>query len=562
MEFFGTSFLRFPGHFLRMKSDMMSRLLSLFISSSLLLCGQEEWKPDVPNQTGADGYQFKPKALPEKTAGDNSQILLPSLRGLIVQTPGENLVPQPGQIQAGQLPAASDLTARLEPHLSEPLTQDGLAFLIELILSHYDAQGYPVVDVVVPEQDISAGILTLEVIKGRVGKVGLQKTKYFNAALLGRGIHLKSGQLIESKKLQRDLDWLGRNPFRQTSLFATPGDQPAVGDFLIGLKEERPWRVYTGYHNLGADVVGEDRFSAGVNWGNAFGQDHLFSYQFTTGSDLGDFRAHAFSWEIPLHQSHYFVRFSGARADVQSSESGIDSEGGYREISVALGRPLDRWHALKQEVSLALEWKNIDNFASFGEVSLPGAEVDLLQLHLAYRADGEQWGGRLNLSGDVIFSPGKNSTSDFQQFREGADSQYALLRASTRWQRNIWNDWTLKLSFLGQYSPDKLLPSEQLGLGGFETIRGYSEREFLADSGYAFSAEVGSPVISLKSLNLQPVAFLDQGIGWRHGEGSNSLSGAGLGLRLEAGQSLRGRIDWAATNESGSRWHFGFLLNF
>ncbi|MDB2673765.1 hypothetical protein N9Y81_02290 [Akkermansiaceae bacterium] len=545
-----------------MKSEMTFRALSLFLATALLLSAQEEWKPDLPDQENADGYQFSPKKTPEMPDGDNSQILIPSLLGLVVQTPDENLDRQSGKIVTGKIPAASELGDQLASHLSKPLTRDGLAFLIEVILSHYDSQGFPVVDVVVPEQDISAGLLSLEVTKGRVGKVGLQKAKWFNAELIGRGIHLKSGDVIEAKTLQRDLDWLGRNPFRQTSLFATPGDQPAVGDFLFGLKEERPWRVYTGYHNLGADIVGEDRISAGFNWGDAFGQDHLVSYQFTMGHDLDDFRAHAFSWEIPLHQSHHFLRFSGARADVRSSESGIDSEGGYRELSFAVGRPLNRWHSLRQEISLALEWKNIDNFASFGEVSLPGAEVDLVQLRLAYRADGEKWGGRLNFGSDLIFSPGKNSTSDFRQFREGADSQYALLRASTRWRRNLWDDWMLKLSFQGQYSPDRLLPSEQLGLGGFETIRGYSEREFLADSGYALSAEIGTPLISVGPLNLQPLAFLDHGTGWRHGEGSDSLSGAGLGLRLQAGQSLSGRIDWAASTEGDSRWHFGFLLNF
>lgn len=533
-----------------MKTEMLLRNLSLFIALISLLHAQEEWKPKVPAQESSAQYEFGDKHPPKPLTQDNSPILIPTLQSLVVEQDKETPV----------------LTAQLEARLNKPLTENGLNFLIELILAHYDEQGYPVVDVVVPEQDISKGTLVLEVIEGRVGKVGLQKSKWFKATLLGRGIHLKSGEPILSKSLQRDLDWLSRNPFREATLFATPGEEPATGDFLYGLKEQRPWRLYAGYQNNGSDVVGEDRFSAGFNWGNAFGQDHLLNYQFTTGTDTRNFRAHAFSWEIPLHQHQHFLRITGARADVQSEQYDIASDGGYRELSVIIGRPLDRWYGLKQEVSLGLEWKNIDNFATFGEVSLAGAEVDLWQLHLGYRAAGILWDGRFNLNGDFIFSPGNisggNSDADFQLFRDDADSQYAILRTSSQWRGNVWNDWTLKLALQGQFSPDNLLPSEQLGLGGYGTVRGYAEREFLADSGYALSAELGTPVFRWNKLNLQAVTFIDHGTGWRHGEDRQTLSGSGLGLRFGTGRSLDGRVDWAVSKEGGSQWHLGLGLSF
>lgn len=528
----------------------LQRLLATF-SLVPLLNGQEEWKPKAPVQETTAEFKFGEKVLPRAPSHDDSQILIPELRELIIQNQGERL---------------TNLSRQFTANLSQPLSENGLNFLIDSILAHYEAHGQPVVDIVVPEQDISKGTLMLEVIEGRVGKVGLQKSKHFNATLLGQGIHLRSGDPILSKSLQRDLDWLSRNPFRQATLFATPGDQPATGDFLYGLKEQRPWRVFTAYQNTGTDAIGRDLFSVGVNWGNAFDQDHLLNYQFTTGADPNDFRAHAFSWEVPLHHSHHFLRFASARADVESRESGIASEGGYRELELSIGRQLHRWRGLKQELALGLEWKNVDNFASFGDISLPEAEVDLWQLHLGYRAAGILGDGRFDFTGDVIVSPGnisgQNSNSDFQLFREDADSQYALLRTSSRWQGEIWHDWTLKLAFQGQFSPDNLLPSEQLGLGGYASVRGYSEREFLADSGFALSAELGTPIQHWKSLNYQAIGFIDHGTGWRHGEERQTLSGAGLGLRVGAGGALDGRVDWAVSREGESQWHLGFFINF
>jgi hemolysin activation/secretion protein len=549
-----------------MKTEMLLKKLSLFIVLVSLLHAQEEWEPGTPTQEAEGEYEFGKKRLPKLSSRDDSQVLIPQLQGLIIQKQGEQNLLTPGQVTTGHLPEIHKISRQFSANLNQPLTENGLNFLIEVILAHYDSLGHPVVDVVVPEQDISRGTLILEVVEGRVGTVGLQKSKWFKATLLGRGIHLKSGEPILSKSLQRDLDWLSRNPFRQATLFATPGEQPSTGDFLYGLEEQRPWRVYAGYQNNGSEVVGEDRFSTGFNWGNAFGQDHLLNYQFTTGTDTGDFRAHAFSWEIPLHRQQHFLRLSGAKADVQSEQYNLASEGGYRELGLTLGRPLDRWHGLTQEISLGLEWKNIDNFASFGAVSIPGVEVDLWQLHFRYRAAGKVRGSRFDLTGDFIFSPGnvsgQNSDTNFRLFREDAHAQYTILRTSSQWRGKIWNDWTLKLALQAQLSPNKLLPSEQLGLGGYGTVRGYAEREFLADSGYALSAEIGTPVLQWKSMIFQAIGFIDHGTGWRDGEDRQTLSGAGLGLRLETGRAFDGRMDWAVSKEGESQWHLGLGLNF
>lgn len=548
-----------------MKTEMTfkaSLLVCVFIAIGLSLPAQEGLAPTLIEDSSTEGTPFGPKVTPQAPTTDDSQVIITSLTQLVIKKQDEQITPLAEEITTGQIPAASALVAQLTPLLHRPLTERGFNFLIEMILSHYDNQDRPVVDVIVPEQDISKGGLTLEVLEGKVGTIGLKKSKWFRREFLASALQTKSGDLIRGKTLQRDLDWLSRNPFRQASLFASPGDGPAVADFLIGLQEQRPWRAFTGYQNTGTNNIGADLFSFGFNWGNAFGQDHLLNYQFTTGDTPSDFRAHSFAWEIPLHAHHHFLRFGGTTAALKSRVEGISSDSDYRELSLALGRPLDRWHGFKQEATLGVEWKKTDNFATFGGFSLPGAEVTLWQFHASYKATGEFKNGPLQLTTDLILNPGTGSDRDFQQFRNGADSQYFLLRTSSRWETEIQPDWTLKLSIQGQYSPDLLLPSEQFGLGGFRTIRGHSERDFLADSGFALSAEVTTPAISIQSLQIRGVTFLDHGTGWRHGEDRQTLTGAGLGLRIEAGQTLNGRIDWAASPEGEQQWHLGFLISF
>ena len=60
---------------------------------------------------------------------------------------------------------------------------------------------------------------------------------------------------------------------------------------------------------------------------------------------------------------------------------------------------------------------------------------------------------------------------------------------------NPIHQWTLFLKAEGQYSPDPLIPAEKLFLGGFQTVRGYTTKSVLGDSGVYASAEFRTPIL-------------------------------------------------------------------
>jgi hemolysin activation/secretion protein len=100
---------------------------------------------------------------------------------------------------------------------------------------------------------------------------------------------------------------------------------------------------------------------------------------------------------------------------------------------------------------------------------------------------------------------------------------------------------------LVQWTGSTLLPSEELGLGGDATVRGYEPYAAQGDRGWNLQTELRAPAISAGIAAMQPFVFFDAGHVWNRiaefGEVNNaSLASVGAGIRVQAGRfvSFRG----------------------
>jgi hemolysin activation/secretion protein len=126
-----------------------------------------------------------------------------------------------------------------------------------------------------------------------------------------------------------------------------------------------------------------------------------------------------------------------------------------------------------------------------------------------------------------------------------------------------------------------LLPSEQLGIGGYATVRGYEERLENGDDGWLISNELRTPAIKLGSLiesptdldYLQGLVFFDYGsihtVDRAPGDTRDgALSSFGAGLRYTLSRDLSVRFDYGYELSShdistqNSQVHIGVVASF
>ena len=101
------------------------------------------------------------------------------------------------------------------------------------------------------------------------------------------------------------------------------------------------------------------------------------------------------------------------------------------------------------------------------------------------------------------------------------------------------DSYTLVLTTLSQWASARLVPSNEFGLGGALSVRGYDERIVNGDDGVSGQLELRTPPRHLLDQipdSTQALIFLDAGRAWQHnllpGETDNTLSSVGPGLRM------------------------------
>jgi hemolysin activation/secretion protein len=449
--------------------------------------------------------------------------------------------------------------------LGHPLTFARLADIRRAVVERYRAAGHPLVDVYVPEQDVTNGVVRIEIAEYRTGRVIPQGNRWFSDALLTREMPLQSGQPIREADITTGLAVLNANPYRSVDVIYQPGAARNSTDVVLQTQDRFPFRVYGGYDNDGVRDLGRDRVLAGFDYGNLFGTDARIGYQMTASNDLisGNpdiegrpdrprFIAHAFNLVAPLpwlDKLELFGVFAQSTPRLPDSfgQSGISAQ-----VSLRYDWRLPSLGAWQQQVQIGYDFKRSNNDLEFGGFQVFNANTHIHQFVLGYDIIKSDASGDTHANATLFASPGyfDGSSNDdaYDAARFGAKPRYQYLQLSA--------DRTLPLGATGlsvsarglvQWTGSTLLPSEELGLGGDATVRGYEPYAAQGDRGWNLQTELRAPVVKWSVAALQPFVFFDAGHVWNRiaeaGEVNNaSLASIGAGFRFQVGRfvSVRG----------------------
>ena len=133
---------------------------------------------------------------------------------------------------------------------------------------------------------------------------------------------------------------------------------------------------------------------------------------------------------------------------------------------------------------------------------------------------------------------------------DAPDNQFLAWQGQAQWTRQLAPDTLFLVRGGIQLATTSLLSSEQFGLGGLETLRGYRQDLLLTDNAAFASAEIRLPIFRINQIDsvFQLAPFFDLGTAWNNGKQknsieTNSLASIGLGLRLLF-NSFTARLDW------------------
>lgn len=474
--------------------------------------------------------------------------------------------------------------ARIAPYLGKPVSMLLVQAISQETINYYTEQDRPVMRVTAPEQDVTSGVIQFLVTEGHVGGVQVEGNRWFKSNLFTT--RLQAGDPILKSRLDADVAWLNRNPFRRVNAELAPGKEGGTTDITLRVQDKLPLRVYAGYEDSGVESTGENRVFGGFNWGNVFGLGHQMGYQFTTSTEGVDvLQAHSLNYSIALPWRHE-LSFLGTYA-LSNPQIGddFDLEGETWQISARYLIPLPSIKKYDHELTLGYDFKSSNNNLQFGGLEVFDTPVEISQFSLAYSGSLPDKLGKTTLSAAGFWSPGDMSTHNddesFDAARTGSESDYFYATLGLDRITRLPLGLTWSLSAKGQIANGNLQATEQFLLGGYATVRGYDELIASGDSGLLVRNEIYAPPFSIGKLvgtpklndRLQFLAFHDYGYAEVSDtlvgeEGSRSLQSAGLGLRWQIRENVSFRFEYGwqiedlGYGEQGGRAHMGVMVSF
>lgn len=432
---------------------------------------------------------------------------------------------------------------------------------LEALENAYRELGYGVIQVQLPEQDITRGVVRFNINTPKVGKVNVEGNNYFSTANVRRSLpSVKEGTIPNSAAIARDLQLVSEHPVKQTNVVLRSGANEGLIDVNLRVSDDSPWKLISTLDDTGSADTGYLRLGVGFQHTNLFDRDHAFTAQYVTSpTNLDQVAIYGLGYKIPYYRLNSSLDLFGGYSDVDSGTvQGLFNVSG--KGSIFGGRWnyfLSKWQDIEQKVYLALDYRAYQNNVTLGGVGLV-PDITVHPISVGYggllRMASSEWGLNASFSRNLP-GGGDGDGRAFERTRTGAPANYSILRVGASFIHAFASEWQSRIAFSSQYTQDSLIPGEQFGIGGMDSVRGYLPREASNDTGYSTQLEMYTPNLADKAglsdkWKSRLVGFYDFGQVRRNNtlpgeQDGKYLASTGIGLRLTQGKTLSVRFDLA-----------------
>jgi hemolysin activation/secretion protein len=488
-------------------------------------------------------------------------------------------------VQGNTLLSKQTIDSAVAPYVGKQRGFGDVMQALEALETLYHARGYELVRIDLPEQVLDQGVVVLDVVETRIGKVIVEGNKNFSEASIRRSLPgLKEGEIPDLKVISKNLKLANENPSRKTIMKLGSGEQDGVVDATLGVKDQSPWLTTVTLDNTGSDSTGKDNIGVVLQNANMFGLDHVMTLQYaTTLEHPSAVSVYALGYHVPLYALGDSMDFSATHSDVDAGTVtagilNIAVSGKGSTYGTRYNHNLATVGSYQSKVIYGVDYKEYKNSIQTLGIEL-GNNVTVHPWSVGYLSNWALLDGTADMSLTFLQNIAGGSSgrqSDFDLVRSGADANYKVLHFAATTSQPLPGDWLARVVLNAQYSRNALIPGEQFGAGGSSSVRGFQEREVSNDSGATANFEVyTAPLCGKSDWQCRLLAFYDTAYLSRNnplpGEITHmAISSVGIGARLQLRNDLSLQMDYgyvvhaeATTTQKGdARLHARLALSF
>lgn len=434
----------------------------------------------------------------------------------------------------------------------ELVTEDLERLRLSLTLLYIN-KGYLTSGAIIPDQDITFGVIKVQIIEGKLTRIDVTGNRWFSSSYLQDRMELGVRTPVTLAPLQEQMQLLQQDRrVERVNAELRPGDEAGESVLNVRVEDRNPFHATIEINNYQSPLVGEMRGIGTLTDDNLTGHGDTLSVSY--GQSSGAFPIAYGSYELPLNRygtsfSPYYRRYDFNLIEPPFSPLNIHTN--TEIIGMSLRQPIYR--TVNDEITLSIIGEHlftqsfvfgtqpIDLFPGFqnGAATISALRfaqdwthrtVDtVLALRSRFSVGLNVLGATINSNSDIPdgqFFSWLGQMQGIQQFGEKLLGMQLLERMDL------------------QLTNSPLFPLEQVALGGRYTVRGYREVTILRDNAFIASVEPRFPLIRWASGEpmFQLAPFADVAHGWNLGANRPSplapvtqfpdtLASVGVGLR-------------------------------
>jgi len=459
---------------------------------------------------------------------------------------------------------AQELAQVTDPYRDREITSEDIESLRLAMTLLYVNRGYSTSGTLVPDQAIVDGLLTIQVIEGKLSRIDVEGNYWFRPIYFTSRLQLDAGPPVNVHALQERLRFFQTDQrIERINAELRPGETRGESALHIRVAERRPIKAWLEYNNFTSPTVGSNQVMGTIADQNLLGFGDALRVQY--GQSFGtDSNAHGSGINPNLNVRYvapvtpYDTTFAVdyRRVDftvIESTVKPLDITGKFESIGFTFRQPVFRTPS--QEFALALTGQSqsfrtslLGNPFEFQSGSTDGlSQVSALRFSQEYvhRTQDQVISALSRMSfglpilGATVNRGPNQGTGEFFSWL----GQTQLVR-----RLNPTNITVLARADL-QLTNKHLFIIEQMAVGGRYSVRGYREFTLLGDNAFLGSLEARIPVYrsAIGEELLYLVPFFDYGRSWNTNVVTPSpewLASAGVGAIWNFWRGSRFEVYW------------------
>lgn len=404
----------------------------------------------------------------------------------------------------------------------------------------YRSKGVVTAQAVIPQQDVTGGVIRIRLVEGRLGKINLRDNDSTNEMYIVERLRIQPGELMDIGRLEEALVRFNRTNDVQLQAELKPGEAFATTDLGVIAKEPIHQELRLSLDTLGATATGRNRTGLAYENRSLFGYRDDFSVSYTKALGQESSSAtYAFpinTWGGRLSLGYYKDKTAIKRGPLAT----LDITGESEAQTLSLRQPtfVDSTHQV--DAVIGTNKRRYTNWID--GTFLTRTDTDDMSLGV----EAQWYDARSNWVGSFVRAYGDARVGDDHR-------NFIIDRGTIRHNRDLGGGFSFRGSLFWQSTHQTVLPSsEQLFIGGDSSVRGYPVGIYAGDTGQLVNLELHHPLFAASNATHGVAAsgffFVDYGRVKPYRAPNSTLprhddlTGVGWGAHVSVGKNVYFRL--------------------